>query len=112
MGCEPVNGTCTLLCLIRNNCTGMCQHACHVTCAGASSCQVSTGDNAVINVNGAGSVGNLTVGPGSDVQCESGATCFINCTGACTLECEGGSRCNLKCGAAATIQANAGGSCP
>jgi hypothetical protein len=111
MGCERVGGSCTLLCHNRNRCTGECLHSCRLQCYGGSVCELTMGDHAEAEVEGAGGVGTLVVGPSSHVKCESGAVCSITCTGACSLECES-ARCNLKCaGDTGPHQADQGGSC-
>jgi hypothetical protein len=111
MGCDRVGGSCTMLCHLQNRCTGQCLHSCHLECYNNSNCEFTMGDAAEAEIEGTAAVGILTVGPGSQVKCENGASCSITCTGSCSLECEN-ARCNLRCGADGTPrQADSGGRC-
>jgi hypothetical protein len=111
-GCSPTVQSCGINCDSANTCTVVCQSFCDNTCRGGSTCSFNAPKGGRIVCDQ--STCNVTIGKDSDVNCDSGATCHVTCTGTggCAVTCSNGSTCDLKCpGDAAPHSVNSGGQC-
>jgi hypothetical protein len=109
--CTVPGRQCAFVCDDGSRCEGRCQGNCKLECEHESSCAMTMGEDAVVEVER--SVAAVTVGARSKVHCENDATCDVTCTGPCVVECQSGARCELRCpGDAGGRRADGGGRCP